>query len=464
MISSEQYDSLANRLGNAVARTDAADIAAHSYDSWPLATKWKMQGKQPYKPEIVVYASAISEIAGLLSWATENGVAVTPWGAGSSVTGSPLPLQGGVTLDLSHMDQVLNLNQIDLTVTVQAGIMGDVLERAMNEHGYTLNHSPQSLDRSTVGGWVATRATGQFSSRWGGIEELVVGLKVVLPTGEVIEVGHTPRASMGPDLRSLFIGSEGTLGTVAEVTLRIFPIAPFRRLEAVRFDSVEAGIQVMRQIMQIGLRPFLVRFYDQDESRHAMQDKAFEGCTMFLGAEGLVPVAEAEYAAMIAFCLNAGGEVLGSAAVEAWMKRRFDFSTVEHLLALPGGYAETIEIAHTWSQILAVYTAMKHNMRPVADEVLGHFSHLYSHGTSLYLILLGRAEDDSTAEQRIQRIWELAMRTALDHDAVLSHHHGVGLARLPYIRRSLGERVKVLDRVKMALDPASIMSPGKLGL
>jgi alkyldihydroxyacetonephosphate synthase len=146
------------------------------------------------------------------------------------------------------------------------------------------------------------------------------------------------------------------------------------------------------------------------------------------------------------------------------MDRRFDFSAVENLLATAGGLAETIEVAHFWDQILETYLALKGALTPYADEVLGHFSHVYPQGTSLYLILLGRAEDDAAAEARLRTIWEVAMKVALERGAAISHHHGIGLARLPYIEEALGTGMLALRRVKAALDPEDVMNPGKLGL
>jgi alkyldihydroxyacetonephosphate synthase len=216
--------------------------------------------------------------------------------------------------------------------------------------------------------------------------------------------------------------------------------------------------------MRVGLRPFLVRFYDEDEAKHALQDNSFDKGVMFLGFEGLRGVAEAEYQAVMKICTGEGGQKIGPAPVEAWMRRRFDFSTVENLLAEPGGLAETIEIAHFWDSILETYYALKEALVPYADEVLGHFSHVYPQGTSLYVILLGHAEDDEAAEAKILKIWETSMKICLDKGAAISHHHGIGLARAPYIRDDLAAGALVLDKIKAAIDPAGIMNPGKLGL
>jgi alkyldihydroxyacetonephosphate synthase len=354
---------------------------------------------------------------------------------------------------------MLALDEVNLLVKIEAGKRGSELEAELNARGYTLNHSPQSLHRSSIGGWIATGATGQFSSRWGGIEELVVALTVVLSSGEIIETKLAPRAAIGPDLKHLFIGSEGTLGVITEATLKIFPLAERRIFEAVVFNNIEAGLTAIRKIIRAGLRPFLVRFYDEDESRHVMRAGFLAGCVVFVGFEGLPAIAQAEYDAGIAICQAEGGQAIGANPVLAWMERRFDFSSVENILDRPGGFAETIETAH-----LPTYHALKEALLPLATEVLGHFSHVYPQGTSLYMILLGEAANAAAAEQRLQQIWERSMRICLEQGAVISHHHGVGLARLPYIRQDLATGVIVLDRIKEALDPVSIMNPGKLGL
>lgn len=458
------WQSLEEVLGPGGLSLAEEELDLHAYDVWPAAAKWKLQGKTPYRPEAVARPVFPEQVARALAWAHANCVSVTPWGLGSSVTGAPLPLEGGLTLDLSGLRKILLLDETNLVVKVQAGLLGFELEQALNRRGYTLNHSPQSLDRSTVGGWVSTRAMGQFSSRYGGIEDLVAAFTVVLADGRMVETTFAPRAAVGPDLRHLFMGAEGTMGVIVDVTLKIFPLAETRLFETLAFPSVEAGVEVMRLVMRQGLRPFLVRFYDPVEARHAMKDPGFDRCVMFLGFEGLEAVARAEFDAALALAGEYGGERLGPQAVQAWMERRFDFSGVENLLDEPGGLAETIEVAHFWDGILPVYRALKSALAPYADEVLGHFSHVYPQGTSLYVILLGHAADDATAERHIYEIWDTAMQICLDHGAAISHHHGIGLARLGYIRAQLGDQVQVLEQVKAALDPHWILNPGKLGL
>lgn len=372
----------------------------------------------------------------------------------------------GILLDLSLLNKILVLDETNLLVQVQAGMMGHHLEAELNARGFTLNHSPQSLDRSTVGGWIATRACGQFSSRWGGIEDLALALNVALANGETVMTRLAPRAAIGPDIKGLFIGSEGTLGVILDVTLKIFPLAETRLLETISFPTVESGLTGMRRLLQSGLRPFLVRFYDTDESHFVAR---WSGVTpapnahLFLfGCEGISDMAQAEYRAVMQILQSTGGRQLGPEIAQGWMDHRFDFSGVENRLAEPGGVAETIEIACLWDGILETYQALKRNLSPFTEHVLGHFSHAYPQGVSLYIILMGEAADATAAKSRLQEIWEVAMRTSQERGAVISHHHGIGLARQPYLRQELGSSYAVLERIKNALDPEGILNPGKL--
>ncbi|MYW96083.1 FAD-binding oxidoreductase [Amycolatopsis rubida] len=423
-----------------------------------------MAGRHPHRADAVVALSSFDEASGVFRIAAEHRIPVTVRALGSSVTGQPLPVDGGIVLDVSKIPAEHRIDERDMTVTASASFNGGVLEDLLAERGYTTGHSPQSLYRSTVGGWIATLATGQFSSMYGGIEDLVTGYTVVLATGETVRVEARPRAAMGPDLRQVFLGSEGTLGLVTSVTLKIFPRDLPTRLQTFALPTVEAGLELMREQALQGLSPYLLRFYDTDEARHALKDPSVGTPVLFAGTRGPEDVARAEMQVLERLAAARGGRLLGPAGAEAWMGRRFDFSTVENLLGEPGGYAETIEVAHTWSGIGGLYQALKESLAPLADEVLAHFSHVYTQGTSMYVILLGRAETDAAAVDRLRQIWDTAMAVCLEHGAELSHHHGGGLARSPYARRSLGSAHLVLRKIKSALDPAGILNPGKLGL
>lgn len=444
--------------------SDRETLQASSHDTWPLSTKLRRLGCHDYQADVVVTVTDEKQIQQVLALATANDTPVTPRALASSVTGQPLPTRGGIVLDVTGMTQHREINITNLTVEVSAGYNGGQLEDELQQMGWTLGHSPQSLYQSTVGGWLSTLATGQFSSYYGGIEELVTAYTVILATGEKLRLKASPRAAMGPDLRQLFIGAEGTLGIVTSVQLKIFPLPQTRLYDSLELPSIDAGLEIMREQAMAGLRPFLLRLYDTNEARHAMQNPLQDKPVMFLGTQGVDAVAHAEMDAFMAIVHRHGGKSIGSEGVLKWMERRFDFSTVEKLLDSHGGFAETIEIAHTWDGISGLYHALHEMLTPLADEVLSHFSHVYAQGTSMYMILLGRESSDREAVEKLRTIWRETMRVCLEHHAELSHHHGGGLVRSPYARESLGSAHLLLRRVKQALDPNGTLNPGKLGL
>lgn len=444
--------------------SDRETLQASSHDTWPLSTKLRRLGCHDYQADVVVKVTDEKQIQQVLALATANDTPVTPRALASSVTGQPLPTRGGIILDVTGMTQHREINITNLTVEVSAGYNGGQLEDELQQMGWTLGHSPQSLYQSTVGGWLSTLATGQFSSYYGGIEELVTAYTVILATGEKLRLKASPRAAMGPDLRQLFIGAEGTLGIVTSVQLKIFPLPQTRLYDSLELPSIDAGLEIMREQAMAGLRPFLLRLYDTNEARHAMQNPLQDKPVMFLGTQGVDAVAHAEMDAFMAIVHRHGGKSIGSEGVLKWMERRFDFSTVEKLLDSHGGFAETIEIAHTWDGISGLYHALHEMLTPLADEVLSHFSHVYPQGTSMYMILLGRENSDREAVEKLRTIWRETMRVCLEHHAELSHHHGGGLVRSPYARESLGSAHLLLRRVKQALDPNGTLNPGKLGL
>lgn len=456
--------SLIDRIGEQAVRTDQGSLDASSHDAWPLSTKLARLGRHEHRADVVVVAGSDDDIRTVLAIAADHDVAVTLRGLGSSVTGQPLPVRGGIVLDVSQLPGHHELDTENLTVEVTAGYNGGRLEDELQAAGWTLGHSPQSLYRSSVGGWLATLATGQFSSYYGGIEDLVVAYTVVLATGETLRLSASPRAAMGPDLRRLILGSEGTLGVITSVQLKIFPLPETRLLDTYALPSVEVGIAVLRAQAAAGLRPFLLRLYDATEARHVLSDDSVQTPVLFAGTQGVHAIATAELGALTDLVTGHGGRRLGPAGVAGWMARRFDFSTVDQRLATDGGFAETIEVAHRWSGILPLYRDLTAAVAPLADEVLVHFSHVYPQGTSMYLIPVGNAGSDDAAAQRLEQIWARAMGVCLAHGAELSHHHGGGLARSPYTRASLGSAHLVLRRLKQALDPNGLLNPGKLGL
>ena len=436
--------------------------ARYSADAWPLGIKRRRAGLGGVAPAAVAYPRCTADVSRILAFAHDQRIPVTPWGAGSSVTGAPLPGPDALVMDLRGLNRILSIDETDGHVRAEAGLLGSTLEDHLAARNWSTWFSPQSLQRSTVGGWVATRATGQFSSRFGGIDDAVAAMTVVLADGTVASLGSPPRGALGPDLLSLFIGSEGALGVITEIVLRLHPRTPLYGIEAYQLDGVDRGLSALREVMQSGLRPAVLRLYDANEARHLGIAGPSADAVLLTAFAGHEEVAAAESAAVGAILGRAGAHELGPGPTETWLQRRYDFSAVERLLDTAGGYAETIEVAATWSKMPRVYRDMTSALSGVADKVLGHFSHAYTDGISLYLILLGQSADDERAVAALEAVWAAAKDTALQSGAVISHHHGIGKARLPYLATQLGTGEHVLRALKRALDPRCLLHPGSL--
>jgi alkyldihydroxyacetonephosphate synthase len=389
---------------------------------------------------------------------------VTPVGARSSVVGGAVPAHGGAVLDLSAMNHVLGLDAASQLVTAQAGVRGDVLEAWCNERGVTLGHYPQSLHLSTLGGWVATRASGTFSSGYGSIENLVDGLRVILPSGERVAIAACPRRSAGPELAQLFLGSEGALGVVTQVDVRVHRLPEERQFAGVVFADLSSAISAIRELAQVGPPPAVVRLYDAAEAARLLEagGEPPGSALLVLGWDGDHELVDLRMRHTRRLCASASGRWIGAAVGDAWFADRFDVSALETAIARPAGLADTIEVSMRWRDAEAVYDAAVTAAREHADRVLAHFSHVYVSGTSLYVIFAIEAESEQAAERRYAQAWRDITEAAMDAGASLSHHHGVGLARTAWMAREHGAGLRVLRAVKAALDPAGILNPGKL--
>ena len=436
----------------------------YSHDAWPVSVKEKSLAIHNFRPDVIIYVKSKRDIINVLKIANQHDIAVISRGLGSSVTGQSLPTKGGIILDLSKAIDEPVVNSLDMTVTASAGMRGSELEEWLNKKSLTMNFFPQSLYKSTIGGWIATRATGQLSTKFGGIEEAAVAFSVVLSDGTEIQFGQKPRASVGPNLKELFLGSEGMFAVVTDVTMKVYLQSEMKISEAWLMPNVNSGIVAMREIMHSGIRPSLVRFYDETEARYAVPSLKVNKCVLFLTHEGLQSIAQAEHEESSKILKSLGAESLGDIPVEDWYKRRFDFSAVEKILASKGEFAETIEVAHNWSGIENLYTQLAAELTPLADTVLGHFSHIYTNGASLYLILIGKTDSDEKSLERLKEIWNVAMSVTTRLGGEISHHHGAGLARQDYIQKSLGKQHLVLQKLKNVLDPKDLLNPGHLGL
>jgi alkyldihydroxyacetonephosphate synthase len=444
-------------------------LEGYAADTYWKALSARANGAPLGLPDAAVVPADESGVSAVLRFANERGIPVVPRGGGSGSQGGAIPVGGGILLDLTRLDRIVEVDEESLTVTAEAGVNGEALERDLNERGLMLPHYPASVDLATVGGYVAARGSGVLSTRYGKIEDLVLSLRVALADGSMVETVSVPRHAVGPELTQLFVGSEGTLGVITRATLQLAPLPAKRRFEAVSFASVPEGIAAVRSCLARGLRPSVVRLYDEVATRTSLGpvvEQELEGvCTVFcFEGEPLVVDAEAETALRVA--REHGGTILEGQLGETWWRRRYEFYKPPYHPELPAIWG-TLEAVAPYARIYDVYRAVKTAVEaPYADHGLTlkvHFSHWYPWGTMMY----GRfvvPDGGPEAVDLHDRIWEDAVQAMLGAGGVMNDHHGVGMKLAPYMRAQHGPALDVLRRIKEVLDPNRIMNPGKLDL
>jgi len=466
----EVSDELLRRLGSVCTSVDTepAACAAAGDDWWPISAHWAAAGLLAARPAAVLRPASATEVAAVLALCSEAKVPVTPAAGRSGVCGGAVPVSGGVALDLLGLSGVSAVDDTSLLVEVAPGTFGDDFERRLRrDHGLTAGHWPQSMAISTVGGWAACRGAGQYSTRYGKIEDMVEGLEVVLADGRVLRTGGSaPRAATGPDLTALFVGSEGTLGVITSLRLRVHPLAPAERAGAWVFPTFAAGLDACRRILRRQATPAVLRLYDPTESARHLGER--DGCALLVLDEGDAEVVGATFRVVAEEC--AAAAPLGDAPVRQWLERRNEVPSLGELAAA-GIVADTVEVAAHWGVLDGLYERVVSAVGALAGTlaVSAHQSHAYGAGACLYFTFAGRPSgaggpDPTAAEAYYCAAWDAVLEATLEVGGAISHHHGVGHNRARYLRRALGEGYGLLEALKASLDPAGILNPGVLGL
>jgi len=436
-----------------------ADRADHGRDWWPLSIGQVAHGRVPHWPGAVLYPTTTEQVSAALRIASEHRVPVTAQGGRSGVLGGAVAPEGAIALDMTRLNSVVGLDEVSATVRVQAGVFGPELETFVNERGWTVGHFPQSFELATVGGWIACRGAGQYSNRYGKIEDIVRALTVVLANGDVLELGgRGPRQAVGPDLMALFVGSEGTLGVITEATLVIRRRATFEQRAAYGLASFDQGLDVCRRILQRGASPAVLRLYDETESARNFN---VDTCALIVLDEGEQDFVEATMKIVRDECATATS--LDVALVSTWLEHRNDVSALAPLWE-HGIIVDTLEVAGPWVSLAPMYHAVTTALTAIDGVLVSsvHQSHAYLDGACLYFTFAGRPETDPTAFYR--HAWDEATRAVLSSGGALSHHHGVGRNRARFVRDALGSGYGVLVAMKHELDPHNILNPGALGV
>jgi len=484
-------------LGRRVSLSDGLPARlAVARDLWPRQTLRLAHGDPGPLPAAVCWPESEEEVAAVLAWASGEGVPVVPWGAGSGVCGAAAGRADAVTMDLKRLRRIGAVR--DARVRVEAGVLGQHLEDALALEGWATRHSPSSIWCSTVGGWAASRSAGQFSSRYGTFPDMVEAMRVVTPKG-VVSTGAWSEG--GEDLHPWFLGSEGSLGVITELSVRVVPIPEARWLRGYRFATTEGALEAMRSLMQAELHPAVLRLYDPVDTRlagkgtatrdaghgawlRALTDRVertpalrrhalslplalprlvngivrsmASGCVLIAGWEGPADVNRVLAEAGHELLLGAGGADLGPDPGVHWYEHRHEVSYKLAPVFSHGGFADTMEVAAPWSRLADLYAGVREALARHA-VVMAHFSHAYQEGCSIYFTFAGRGE-----EAVYDAAWADALAAAAAAGGTVAHHHGVGQLKMAAAGKELAALRPLYLALKRRLDPAGILNPGRL--
>jgi alkyldihydroxyacetonephosphate synthase len=461
-MNSRVVEILQSRLGDRV-RTDPDTIRQHLHDQWVISILRALQGRAP-APLCVVYPRTTAEVSFVLEVADREKVPVVPRGGGSGVCGGAVGPSGAVVASLRGMDRIVELETRGMTVRVQPGVLGQHLEGWLRERGFTLGHFPQSVEISSVGGWISTRASGQLSTKYGSIEDMLLAFEAVLPGGRVVRTRAVPRSSTGPDLRGLVLGAEGTLAILTEATLRLHRVPEREGRASWSFPDFHAGLEAIREILQSGWRPAVVRLYDEVETARHFSGQAPEGRSLLLvHAEGPERLVEAELDSASTAARRAGASFHGPSPVDRWFEHRNRVPSFESFLER-GIVVDTLEVAAGWDRVHGLYDRVLEALRRIPDLLVAsaHCSHSYLQGTSLYFTFALQPPSLDRAEELYFRCRDAALEATLSAGGTISHHHGIGRQRVAWLRHELGQAYELLLALKRALDPNGILNPGAL--
>jgi alkyldihydroxyacetonephosphate synthase len=503
MIEHKVIQKIAELVGSQNCSHEDAVLRFYSGDLWPRLGVYRLLGQESvHLPDAVVWPGSEGEVSEVLKVCAHAGVPVVPFGGGSGVCGGTCPVEGGIILDLKRLNSVLEVDEMSMTVHVQAGMLGQHLESFLNERGYTLGHFPSSIMCSTVGGWVSTRSAGQYSTKFGKIEDMVLGIDCVLPDGTMVYLDATEPHLGHPCYLRAMMGAEGTLGVITAVRLKINPVPSARRMAAFRFMDLTFGLEAMRSIMQQGLKPTVMRLYDpidtlinglaheKGESEKWLRKIGIgadsgltEGLTrvflrfpwlmerplgllplsslLVVGFEGDANRTKWELDAAMELIKRAQGRYIGTAPAQKWLRRRYSVSFKLPKVFMLGAFAETLEVSALWRDIERVYRKARDKaLKHVA--VMAHFSHAYREGCAIYFTIAGYHEDKEVLLERYDRAVSALLEACIEEGGSLSHHHGIGMLKQRFMPKEIVGGERVFWALKGALDRAQIMNPGKV--
>lgn len=454
-------------------------------------------------PALVVWPQTADQVSAVLKLCREHKFAVTPYGGGSGVCGGAIPYNGAVIMDTKKMNRVLHLNKDKLVVEAQTGILGLTLEHHLNRNGCTLGHFPASILSASLGGYLAARSAGQQSSKYGKIEDMTLDVEFVDACGRIHQTADVSRSS-GLDFTQMIVGSEGTLGVITRARLKIFPKPQHRVFQAFSFVELKDGVEALHRIMQTGMKPDVLRLYDPADSLLAfahlsgptgkvfdlsrivpaglkkylpdMTSSVFKllirshrvvndltcylnmGCVLVVMLEGHKKIILEELNIIRNICTGMKAKNLHAALAENWHRHRYSVSYQVSKLFNNGAFADTMEAATTWDNVMNLYEGVTGRLKLHA-LVLAHISHVYSHGAAIYFTVVAPLKGLDASLKNYDEIWQTAMDAVQEFGGVLSHHHGIGRLKRSHIRAEWGEAKHLYKNLKNYFDPENILNP-----
>jgi alkyldihydroxyacetonephosphate synthase len=494
LLSADQIAELEKLVGEGNLSVELRDRVVHAVGRSYKDLVRLRSGTLLRAPDAVLFPEDAAAVGSVLELARRRRYALVPFGGGTSVVGGVEPLADGtyaaaLTLDLRRMHRVKAIDEHSGLVIAEPGIRGPLLEEALAAKSLTLGHFPQSYEFSTLGGWIATRAAGGLSNRYGRIDDLVVGLRLVAPA-RTLEVRSLPGQDHGPDLKEMVLGSEGILGVITEATVRAHPLPTTRRFASRLFRSFVEGLAALRSMAREDALPDMAYLNDEEETRFMAAGAGVgpggaggamgfalkflglrgyrieQGSLLLMGFEGMRDRVGDQRRRALRLARPAAS--LGAGPAKRWYAERFETPYLRDSLVDHGILIDTVETAASWTNLLNVYRDGGKALQTALWEqggagiVLCHVSHVYPDGASLYFTFLGVARPEHEVTQW-EAIKDAVTPAIIDAGGALSHHHGIGADHAPYLGRVVGEDgLLVLRALKRELDPEGIMNPGKL--
>ena len=462
---------LADVVGAKHVSVDPGELAAQAADwSW-MSQLYRLHGIDLPMADVMVQPASAQEVADVVRIASDHRVPIVPRGGGSGTQGGTFALYGGIALDLTRMDRILDVDETSLVVNVEVGVTGPQLEEALSPLGLAVAHEPGSFHfGATVGGWLAARGSGVRSTKYGKPEDMVLQVEVALPPGQLASTPSVPNHAAGPGLLQLLVGSEGTMGVITSATLRMDPLPEAQSFLTYEFATVFDGLEAGRRIMTQRWRPAVMRLYDEAD-RNKLNDilgLELTGSLLIVVCDGDQRLVDLESEAITSICSEVGGTFLGPGGARTWWDGKYE-PYAEGKAPAPPTIFGTTDTVCTFDDMPDLYRAKRKNIEEgfaeYGAQYTAHFSHWFPWGVMVYdrFYVHNSPKDPMEALDLHDRLWDSAVRTSLAHGGVINEHHGVGVKLGRFMREQYGPWWSYLQGIKDAIDPDGILNPGKLG-